>query len=228
MHSGSFCHTQHSCDHTCMLLWSPDSCWHWLLHHYRFILCMYGSNIMMETIQFGSNFDPICSSARFESHESPHFTATCRSTKQLFIRRYRFAITLCWFRVVANSWNSKLLTLFPRAIVVNLTSSIERVCPGDTVVFTCITDTGNLFWHISKSEKQLYQSGQVFQVAHRDIFTLRIVSETGSVLISTATAHNVSLDYDGKSINCSDSAVNSADTIQQTKAIKISISIILL
>ena len=120
--------------------------------------------------------------------------------------------------------NNQLLTLFPCATVVNLTLSDEGMCPGDTVVFTCITDTGSLVWYISESKKQLYRSGWVSQVAHIGIFTLRLVSETGSVLISTATAHNVSLDYDGKSVNCSDSAVNLADTIQQTKAIKISIN----
>ena len=127
--------------------------------------------------------------------------------------------------VIWSSWfcQINLLTVFPRATVVNLTSSNEKVCPGDTVVYTCITDTGYLVWYISESKEQLYQSGQVSQVAHRDIFTLRLVSETGSMLVSTATVHNVSVDYDGRNINCSDSAVNSADTTEQTKAIKISI-----
>ena len=98
------------------------------------------------------------------------------------------------------------------------------MCPGDTVVYSCITDTGYLVWYITGEERQLYESGPVPQVTHKDIFTLQLITVNGSVLISTATVPNVSLEYDGKNITCGDSVVITANTNEQMKTIIISMS----
>ena len=88
------------------------------------------------------------------------------------------------------------------------------------MVYTCITDTGFLVWYFTDSTNQLYRSGPAPQVTHKDIFTLELISANGSVLISTATAHNVSLDYDGRNINCSNSDIRV--TSEQMTTIRIS------
>ena len=108
---------------------------------------------------------------------------------------------------------------------VNLTSSTDRVCPGGSVVFTCVTDTGRLAWRINDNNHLYFSSGQMSQVTPiADIFTLKFISATGSVFTSTATAHNVSLEFTGSNITCSDSEVSSADTASQMKTIGISIN----
>ena len=98
---------------------------------------------------------------------------------------------------------------------VKLTSIADSVCPGDTVVFTCVTDTGRLVWSISNNNELYYQSGQVSEAARiRGIFTLKLINATGNVFISTATAYNVSVEFNGITINCSDKVISSGTTAQ--------------
>ena len=96
---------------------------------------------------------------------------------------------------------------------VTLTSSADRVCPGDTVVFTCVTDTGRLEWYINKDNRQLdYSSELIGHPLTKDIFTLKLLNITGtnnSVFESTATTANVSLSDSGRSISCSDNPLGS-------------------
>ena len=40
--------------------------------------------------------------------------------------------------------------------VVTLSSSADSLCPGDGVVFTCVTDTGQLEWDIGSAVRQFY------------------------------------------------------------------------
>ena len=86
---------------------------------------------------------------------------------------------------------------------VTLTSSADSVCPGDTVVFTCVTDTAPLVWSISVNEhvKVYYSSDQVNQpaVTIGGILTVKLVNTTGK-FESTATAYN---DSDEVNITCS-------------------------
>ena len=79
--------------------------------------------------------------------------------------------------------------------VVNLTSSVDRVCPGDTVIFTCITDAGRLVWSFTEDTSQFYNvnSSAINDALHKDKFIVKLISVTGNVLTSTATAHNVSV-----------------------------------
>ena len=93
---------------------------------------------------------------------------------------------------------------------VTLTSSVDSVCPGDTVVFTCVTDTGKLLWRIININNQYLFSnpGQINMNVTKDIFTLVLLNVTGtntSIIWSTATAHHVPLYYSERNISCFDS-----------------------
>ena len=85
------------------------------------------------------------------------------------------------------------------------------MCPRDTVVFTCVTDTGVLLWEIINVDNQHLFSNpaQINTNATEDIFTLMLLNVTGennSIYWSTATAHahHVPLNYSGRSISCYD------------------------
>ena len=90
---------------------------------------------------------------------------------------------------------------------VTLTSSADILCPGDTVVFTCVTDTGRLIWEIINSNNiQSYHSPtQINIFTAMDIFTVTLVNVTNSSTYwSTAVGHNVSVDYNNTEVSCSD------------------------
>ena len=74
------------------------------------------------------------------------------------------------------------------------------------MVFTCVTDTAPLIWSTSVNEhvKVYYSSNQVNEpaVTIGGIFTVKLVNTTGQFQ-STATAYNVSSDYNGVNISCS-------------------------
>ena len=74
------------------------------------------------------------------------------------------------------------------------------------MVFTCVTDTAPLIWSTSVNEhvKVYYSSDQVNEpaVSLGGIITVKLVSTTGQ-FGSTATAYNVSSDYNGVNITCS-------------------------
>ena len=95
-------------------------------------------------------------------------------------------------------------------IIVNLTTSVDSdVCPGDTVVFTCVTDTGQLQWTVGSVKVPYYSSSEPAQVVTKSgIFDLQLINVTGMTLVSTATAYNVSLTDDGIDITCTDSFSN--------------------
>ena len=97
---------------------------------------------------------------------------------------------------------------------VTLTSSADILCPGDAVVFTCVTtDTGRLVWYLTHNNvKQFFHSpAQINIPVTVDIFTLTLVNVTNSnIYQSTAVAHNVSVHYDGANVSCSDDIVLSS------------------
>ena len=119
-----------------------------------------------------------------------------------------FATSTCWY-VNYNTWSNILYTTTCAVFTtVTLTSSADSVCPGDTVVFTCVTDTAPLVWSTSVNEvvKVYHSPDQVNQPAVNigGILTVKLVNTTGR-FESTATAHNVSLDYNGVNVTCSES-----------------------
>ena len=113
-------------------------------------------------------------------------------------------------------------TAYAIFITVTLTSSADSVCPGDTVVFTCVTDTAPLIWSTSVNEhvKVYYPSDQVNQPAVNfgGIF-IKLVNTTGQ-FVSTATAYNVSSDYNRVNITCSNS-LNCLSCSGETKSITV-------
>ena len=73
---------------------------------------------------------------------------------------------------------------------VTLTSSADSVCPGDTVVFTCVTDTGQLIWSSNGHNSLYYSAEQLANLAHTVyIFTIKLSNVSGMIFISTATLY---------------------------------------
>ena len=93
---------------------------------------------------------------------------------------------------------------------VTLTSSADILCPGDTVVFTCVTDTGRLVWEVKKT-KQTFHSPALLNIPiPLDIFTLTLLNVTNSnTYQSTAVAHNISVDYNWTFVQCIDGGQSS-------------------
>ena len=94
---------------------------------------------------------------------------------------------------------------------VTLTSSADILCPGDTVVFTCVTtDTGRLVWEINdiNNRHSFHSPAQINISIPLGIFTLTLLSVTNnSIYQSTAVAHNISVDYNGTKVSCRDGQV---------------------
>ena len=98
------------------------------------------------------------------------------------------------------------------------------MCPGDTVVFTCVTDTGQLQWSNDDGDTKLYcLNTQICSnesaVNFNGIFVLKLINSSANRFESTATAHNVALSNDGLNITCVGS-INDPDSFE-TKSIKI-------
>ena len=81
---------------------------------------------------------------------------------------------------------------------VTLTSSVDSVCPGDTVVFTCITDTGKLIWTVNNSVDPVsfHSIKQIKMIVTEQIFELLLVNVTRIdkntyMYLSTAILHTM-------------------------------------
>ena len=77
---------------------------------------------------------------------------------------------------------------------VTLTSSADRVCPGDTVVFTCVTDTGRVIWIVNNNVDlvSLHSINQIKMIVTKQIFKLLLVNVTGidnKIYLSTAMCY---------------------------------------
>ena len=95
---------------------------------------------------------------------------------------------------------------------VSLTSSVDSVCPGGTVVFTCVTDTNQLAWNfngVNKVYNSLSQPNEPAVTNFGGLFTLKLL-DTANGLESTATAKNLTINQNGASITCTDD-VNEPD-----------------
>ena len=102
------------------------------------------------------------------------------------------------------------IRMYHNIISVTLTSSADSVCPGDTVVFTCVSDTGRLVWVVNNSVDHVHSFHSINQIkmpVTEQFFKLELVNVTGihnKTYLSTATAHNVLSDYNGTTITCMD------------------------
>ena len=83
------------------------------------------------------------------------------------------------------------------------------MCPGDTLVFTCVVEGtgGGATWRRNNSNNPavLTNGGTIPTL---DDFTLSISSYDNGVLVSTATNLSVPVELDGTTIGCSADGVN--------------------
>lgn len=106
---------------------------------------------------------------------------------------------------------------------VTLHPTVHTWCPGDTVVFTCVTDTGYLVWQLIEGTSYLFRNTTDQQTYHQfEIFTLNLTKITGSTLVSTATLDNVLLEHNGTVISCGDSANPTPVSITKQQTVLIS------
>ena len=87
---------------------------------------------------------------------------------------------------------------------VTLNLSVETVCPEDTLVFTCTTDTGTLVW-FSEGVNEVFfaETGQTTRMM--GIFALNLTRATEMMMVLTATVHKTSIMDDKKTVICRDS-----------------------
>ena len=67
------------------------------------------------------------------------------------------------------------------------------------MVFTCVTDTGQLEWDIGPTVRQFYYNdANQLNPTTKDIFTLILQNVTGDTFQSTASTMHVPLNYSGQ------------------------------
>ena len=93
--------------------------------------------------------------------------------------------------------------IIPTTVI--LESSSNKTCPGDTVTYTCVTDTGELVWRENNSQQVLFAEYNHLP-QQLDIFTVNLTKISGMVIVSTATINNVLLQHNGTVLSCSDNA----------------------
>ena len=100
---------------------------------------------------------------------------------------YNYACSHCWYCV----------------LLVTLSSSADSLCPGDGVVFTCVTDTGRLTWDIKDSTVSFHSPALLNNTIQLDtVFSVTLLNITGNIYYSTATAVHVPINY-GTTVACS-------------------------
>ena len=93
--------------------------------------------------------------------------------------------------------------------------SYSPVCPGDTVVFTCTTNTGFVSWadNSDGNGKNGYNKANAIEQPPKQlgIFKLALISVNGSMFVSTATVDNVTYSQSSSNIYCSTDGMNFND-----------------
>ena len=87
-------------------------------------------------------------------------------------------------------------------LIVTLRSSADSLCPGDGVVFTCVTDTGRLVWDIKDTAVTFHSPMQLNIAIPLDIFNVTLLKKSGNIFHSTATAVHVPINYNGTTVQC--------------------------
>ena len=87
--------------------------------------------------------------------------------------------------------------------IVTLSSSADSLCPGDGVLFTCVTDTGRLVWDIKNTAVSFHSSAYLNIPTELDtVFNATLLYITGNTYYSTATAVYVPVSYNGTKVAC--------------------------
>ena len=92
--------------------------------------------------------------------------------------------------------------------------SYDTVCPGDTLVFTCITSYEEgiaVVWNINTKTRTLLLNSLL--VLNGFVLNITAVSNTTSTVTSTATNISASSHLNGTVINCSGDGVNFSSTL---------------
>ena len=85
--------------------------------------------------------------------------------------------------------------------------SYDIVCPGNTLVFTCITNGGGVVWRINSDIRILASHKNKTELFNEFILTIT-VNTINNTIISTATNVSASLQLNGTVISCSGDGVN--------------------
>ena len=84
-----------------------------------------------------------------------------------------------------------------------LSSSADSLCPGEGVVFTCVTDTGRLVWDIKDTAVSFHSPALLNYIISLDtVFNVTLLNITGNIYHSTATAVHVPINYNGTTVEC--------------------------
>ena len=96
-------------------------------------------------------------------------------------------------------------------LLIQSSPSYTPVCPGDTVIFTCSSTTGEIYWALDSGggDNRAYLSSTTLGIIqHLGIFTFNLTSKNPN-LTSTATVHSVTISQTSTDIYCSpDGAFN--------------------
>ena len=88
------------------------------------------------------------------------------------------------------------------------------VCPLSTIKFTCMTDSKLQWRELGTSMNVTYTtSSTVNDATMAGIFRTVLTGINGNTLTSTATTDNVTFDYNGKNVSCSDDTGSSDEQV---------------
>ena len=103
---------------------------------------------------------------------------------------------------------------------VTLSSSADSLCPGDGVVFTCVTDTGRLVWNIKDSTLSFHSPALHNYIIPLDtVFNVTLLNITGNMYHSTANAVNVPINYHDVTVSCSSGQIEIQSETKKRKLI---------
>ena len=87
--------------------------------------------------------------------------------------------------------------------------SYDIVCPGDTLVFTCITSGGAVVWRINNGDIRIILASDKNKTDQINSFMLAITdTNANNTITSTATSESVPLHLHGTVIDCSGDGVH--------------------
>ena len=81
------------------------------------------------------------------------------------------------------------------------------VCPGDRLVFTCITNSGTVIWRADNG--QITELTMPTTVGSLSL----IVNKNGNMVTSTGTIESVSLSLNGRMVGCSETSFTQFDSL---------------
>ena len=78
------------------------------------------------------------------------------------------------------------------------------VCPLESVEYTCTANYDELGWYFNRNWALYRPTGRTYGYSNITIFETELVSSNNVQILSNATIKNVSVEYDGLSIECHD------------------------